>query len=235
MNPAKAVEAEWLVCSEEIKSGDFLRALADRTFTVEHYKGFLRETYHNTTLNPRLGSLFQAHLNSGKPALEARFLKHNASELGHNNLALGDLAALGEDTEAVINGRPLPTTEAFAAFAAFQIQHRNPLAYLGYLFHLESLAVSRGAETMKVLDQMGIPFAAQSFLQEHSEADLTHMQFNRDYIDGFVQTDRDLEAVLYGLRGACLLHAGMLQGIMDETARTATTWAPGTTTLKAGS
>lgn len=234
MNPAKVVEAEWQVCIEELQDGDFLRSLADRTFTREHYKGFLRETYHNATLNPRLGSLFQAHLNSGKPALEARFLKHNAAELGHNNLALADLAVLGEDAEAIANGRPLPTTEALAAFAAFQIQHRNPLAYLGYLFHLESLAVARGAETMKLLEAMGVPAAAQTFLQEHSEADLTHMQFNRDYIDGFVQTDRDLEAVLYGLRGACKLHAGMLQGIMDEAARTAMAWTHGTTTMKAG-
>jgi pyrroloquinoline quinone (PQQ) biosynthesis protein C len=210
------VEEAWRAGFDELRKGEFLNVLWHRGFTQEHYVGFLRETYHNASMNPRLGSLFHAHLDGGSPALEARFLKHNASEVGHNLLALADLAAMGEDAEAVRLSRPLPQTEALAAFAAFQIQFRNPLAYLGYLYHLEAIAVTLGEGALANLAKAEIPRGAFSFLKEHAEADQAHLQLNRQYIEGFVRNEGDLEAVLYGVRGACTLYGLMLQGIADR-------------------
>lgn len=218
MNPVASVETAWRRSFEEVAGTPFLRLLSEGGLTRGHYLGFLRETYYNASMNPRLGSLFQAHLDSDRPALEARFLKHNASEIGHHHLALADLAALGGDGPAVRRGRPLPTTEALAAFAAFQIQHRHPLAYLGYLYHLEAIATTRGEAMMAVLRGLGIPANAMTFLQEHAEADVAHMQLNRDYIAGFVRTEVDLEAVVYGIQGACKLHGLMLAGVVEAEA-----------------
>lgn len=220
------IESEWKGIYSEIRKGEFMRIILEGGLTREMYVGFLKETYHNTTWNPRLGSLFQAHLGSRRPALEARFLKHNASELGHNDLALADLRVLGEDPEAVKSGRPSPETEALVAFTAFQIQHRNPLSYLGYLYHLESLAIHQGQESMGMLERLGIPANAASFLLEHADADVAHMQFNRDYVEGFVESDSDLEAVIWGMRGAGKLHALMFQAIVDGTRKEAVGWKP---------
>jgi pyrroloquinoline quinone (PQQ) biosynthesis protein C len=177
-------------------------------------------------MNPRLGSLFHAHLESDRPALVARFLKHNASEVGHDDLALADLRALGWDAETVRKGRPLPNTEAFTAFISFQIQHRNPLAYLGYLYHLECLATRLGEGSVAALLQVGVPAEAMSFLKEHAEADQGHMRLNQEYLAGLARSEADIEAVLYGLRGACSLHGLMLQGIMEDSDRLPGDWTP---------
>jgi pyrroloquinoline quinone (PQQ) biosynthesis protein C len=178
--------------------------------------GFLRETYHNTYHNPKKMALFMAHLDSDKPQLEAKFLKHTAAEIGHDEMALSDLKVLGGDPDAVRRGRPLPSTEALTAFIVFQIQHRNPLAYLGYLYHLEAMPVRMGADVMACLIALGIPLEATTFLREHAEADPVHIKWNREYMEGFIRDDEDMEAVLYGMRGTCELHGRMFQGILEQ-------------------
>lgn len=217
MKYSQIVAKEWQACFAEIAREDFLASLVSGGFTVDHYKAFLVETYHNASLNPRLGSLFHAHLPERKSGLMARFLKHNASEVGHNELALDDLAALGEDVEGIRASQPLVATEALGAFIAFQIQFRNPLAYLGYLYHLEALAQEAGGMAMGSLGSLGIPPSAFTFLKEHSEADVAHLQFNRDYVDNLTESPQDLEAVLWGMRGACRLYGNMLEAILEKT------------------
>jgi pyrroloquinoline quinone (PQQ) biosynthesis protein C len=210
------LEKEWLSCFKRMRQGKFFQLLASKRLERAHYMGFLRETYHNASHNPKNMALFMAHLHSDRRQLEAKFLKHTAAEIGHDELALDDLKVLGGDAESVRHGRPLPTTEALAGFIVFQIQHRNPLAYLGYLYHLEAMPVHFGGEVMECLLAAGIPLEATTFLREHAEADPVHVKWNREYIEGFIRDDEDMEAVLYGLRGTCELHGGMFQGILDH-------------------
>jgi pyrroloquinoline quinone (PQQ) biosynthesis protein C len=148
--------------------------------------------------------------------LEAKFTKHTAMEIGHDELALDDLRQLGVDPEPVRNGRPMPVTEAMSAFIIFQIQHRNPAAYLGYLYHLEALPTHAGGNILGTLAKMGVPDSATSFLREHAEADMVHVKWNREYLEGFIRTEADLEAAVYGMRGTCELHALMFAGILDQ-------------------
>jgi pyrroloquinoline quinone (PQQ) biosynthesis protein C len=183
---------------------------------LRHYQGFLRETYHNTAQNPKTMALFMAHLQGGPRALEAKFTKHTAMEIGHDELALDDLRQLGVDPEPVRNGRPMPITEAMAAFIVFQIQHRNPLAYLGYLYHLEALPMHFGESVIGALAKMGVPASATSFLREHADADPVHVKWNREYMEGFIRTEADMEAAVYGMRGTSELHALMFTGILDQ-------------------
>jgi pyrroloquinoline quinone (PQQ) biosynthesis protein C len=217
MDKVSILERAWLEAFAKLVEGPFFRKLADGTLRLEHYKGFLRETYHNAAHNPKNMALFIAHLRSDRPDLEAKFLKHTAMEIGHDRMALDDLKLLGGDAEEARTGRPLPTTEALAAFIVFQIQHRNPLAYLGYLYHLEELPVHFGKAAMASMGAIGIPVEATTFLQEHAEADPIHVKWNREYLEGFIRTEADLQAVLYGLRGTCDLHGIMFQGILDHT------------------
>ena len=216
------LEREWVACFERMKHGEFFRLLASARLEKRHYMGFLRETYHNAAHNPKNMALFMAHFHSDRRDLEAKFLKHTAMEIGHDELALDDLRVLGGDAEAARQGRPLPTTEALAAFIVFQIQHRNPIAYLGYLYHLEAMPVHFGHDVMTSLKAIGIPLEATTFLREHAEADPVHVKWNREYLNGFIRTEADMEAVLYGLRGTCELHGLMFQGILYH----AGDWAP---------
>lgn len=219
MKIVETVSREWERAFADLEAGEFLRSLAEGRFTRERYRGFLRQTYHNVALNPRIGCHFLGRHAPANHALEARLLRHIASEMGHDALALADLAVLGDDPEVVKASRPLPATEAMAAFVTFQIEHRNPLAYFGYIYHLEAIAERMGEASLEALVRLGIPPDALGFLKEHAENDPVHMRFNREYLEGFVRTESDLEAVIYGVRGTCDLHGAMFRAVVDEEIR----------------
>src|SRR4051812_33846006 len=101
MDRMKLLDAEWNICYERLKRGEFFRKLASGALELRHYKGFLLESYHNTRQNPSTMAMFAAHVKTGDPSLKAKFLKHTAMELGHDEMALDDLKALGEDVEAI--------------------------------------------------------------------------------------------------------------------------------------
>lgn len=216
MNAYATLDAEWSACHERLKRGEFFRALSDRAFTREQYRWFLRECYHNVFLNPKLMALFIAHVRTDKFQTESKLMKHAAMEIGHHELALNDYKAMGGDAEELRASRPLPTTEAMAAFIAFQIQHRDPMALLGYIFHLEALPARAGAEVGAALVSLGIPAEAMTFLMEHAEADAVHVKWEREYMDRLITKPSDLEAAVYGMRGTAELHGIMLQAIMDK-------------------
>ncbi|MEO6098369.1 MAG: iron-containing redox enzyme family protein [Fibrobacteria bacterium] len=220
MNAAKTLQSEWENCYETFCQGEFFRKLANGSLSLAHYKAFLREEYHNTTVNPKTMAIFFSRLDTQEFKTAAKLLKHTAMEVGHNEMALQDLAALGEDIEAVRRGRALPATEALAAFVIYEMEHRNPLAFLGYLYHLEAFSERMAGAGGDLMTQMGIPESALSFLREHAEADLVHAKWNQEYLQAFIQSEEGLEAVLYGLKGAVLLHGLMFQGIMESVAGT---------------
>ncbi len=219
MHKVDILAQEWKLSAGALLEGEFLSGLTAGTLDPEYYRAYIRETYFNAAQNVKNMSLFQAHLQTSNRSLEAKFLKHAAMEIGHDEMALADYGILGGDVAAARRSRPLPTTEAMAAFIVFQIQHRNPLAYLGYLYHLEALPIEIGEQALSGLARIGVPREATTFLNEHAEADPVHVKWNREYIEGFVRSDEDFEALLYGMRGTCELHAAMFQGSIESVRR----------------
>src|SRR5207302_1057002 len=114
------------------------------------------------------------------------FYKHAVSEIAHDLLALNDLGALGVDMEKMKQTRPLPATAAFNAFPLMQIQFTNPIAYLGYLFHLEFLPTQQGRSHIERLMSLGVPENALTFLEEHATVDIGHNKMMERYIKYFV-------------------------------------------------
>jgi pyrroloquinoline quinone (PQQ) biosynthesis protein C len=216
LNVLSAIESEWDNCFRTLADGEFFRRLRTGGLSRAHYMAFLAEEYHNTTENPRIMALFISHLHTGAHKAAGKLLRHAAQEMGHNDMALADLKVLGGDDAGVRAARPLPATEALAAFISFEIQRRNPKAFLGYLYHMESISLRMAGSAGDIFKNMQIPETALSFLREHAEADPAHMTLNRDYLEAFILDETDLEAVLYGMKGSCLLHGLMFQGILDS-------------------
>lgn len=233
-NAIERIRAEWERCLATLAAGPFFRRLAAGSLGLEHYKSFLREEYFNTTENPKIMALFFSRLDTDRYREAAKLLKHTAMEVGHNEMAMDDLKALGEDTEAIRTGHALPSTDALAAFIIFQIEHRNPLAFLGYIYHLEAISERMAGGASDVFGRLGVPESARSFLKEHADADPTHNKWNQDYIEAFVKDEEGLEAVLHGLRGTCLLHALMFQGVIDRVDGTGSSSAAQWSPAKAG-
>jgi pyrroloquinoline quinone (PQQ) biosynthesis protein C len=196
--------------------GEFFRRLQAGTLNLEHYKALLREVYYNTRENPPTFAMMVAHLRGRKRDLAAKIYRHCLAETGHHEMALEDLAAVGGETAGIPGGLPLPTTEALIAFPVYQIQHGNPIGYLGYVYHLEMLPALQGGSLLAKLSEMGVPEAAMGFLAEHAKLDPAHVRWLEDYITQAAETREDLDAIIRCMRGTSALHGLMLQGILDS-------------------
>jgi len=172
----------------------------NRTLSKAHYAALMRETYFYTRENPQIQAAATAFFRGGQRNVVKDFLRHATSEIGHDQLALNDMAAMGFDSSGISETRPLPSTIALTAFAYYQIYGMNPVGYLGYLYFLEFMPVRCGADYIGALIDMQVPAEATSFLQDHSVIDVGHTQAMTSYVDNLIQDQNDLDAVIYGLR-----------------------------------
>ncbi|MCB0379128.1 MAG: iron-containing redox enzyme family protein [Bdellovibrionales bacterium] len=181
-----------------------------------HYKGFLLETYHHAGLNPQIQGYCTLYLKGNPRKIIDLFFRHASSEIGHDLLALNDLKVLGEDVEKLAGRRPLPSTIAFNAFVLHCIKHVNPLSYLGYLFHLEFLPTQNGPDYIKILKSMGVPENALTFLEEHATVDIGHNKMMEKYLKDLIQSEKDLDDIIFAAKSSCRLHTYMIADSMKN-------------------
>jgi len=116
--------------------------------------------------------------------------------------------------------RPLPGTFALTASVFHMIEHHDPVAIVGYMFHLEYTATQLGAQYVRALKEAGLPQESMTFLAEHAEVDEAHCKLIEDYCRTLLCSADRLEAALYMQRMTAQLYARML----DEALDTAETW-----------
>lgn len=188
----------------------WMKDLSSGNVGLEHYKGFLIETYHNAGLNPQLQAFASIYIPGRPRALIKKFYQHAISEIGHDVLALNDLDALGVDKEFVICTKPLPITSAFYANATWGIQKFGVIYYLGYLFHLEFTPTQNGRKYIEILSKKGIPENALTFLEEHTTVDIAHNKLMEMYIRDLIKTSDDFEIMKESLRCCVNLHTKII-------------------------
>jgi hypothetical protein len=215
VNPAEIIHQEWLQAMRAMDANPFFAAVEERTFTADHYAMLLRELYFNTHENPEGLIVMASRFKGSQRKMNKKFIRHALTESGHDQMAADDLKTMGYEFEALKRERPLVTTEAFSAFPIFQVEHRNPISYLAYLYHLEQIAATRGKRLVDHLLSIGVPLKAMSFMVEHTDADPGHILWNAEYIAALVIEREDLDAYVYGIRSSVKLHASMLQGILE--------------------
>jgi pyrroloquinoline quinone (PQQ) biosynthesis protein C len=196
-----------------------LQTLASGRITLAHYKAILREIYHYAKEDPQIQALAAVYFRGDDRDSVKMFLKHAISEIGHDRMALADLAALGEDVTEVPLTNPLPTTIALTAFPFYQVQYANPIGYLGYLYFLEHMPTAAGRSYAEGLLRAGVPESALSFLHEHTTVDVAHNKLMDEYIQRLVRTEADLDAVCYAIEVTGDLYALMLQGAIEDAER----------------
>jgi pyrroloquinoline quinone (PQQ) biosynthesis protein C len=183
--------------------------LMSGSLTSDMYKSFLQEIYHYTKENPQKQALATVFFRGSDREWVLPFLKHAASEVGHDKMALDDAAVLGADPEAMVRSSPLPATMAFTSYAYYQIYNRRPVGYLGYLYFLEHMGTGAGGQFAAALKLCGIPEAATSFLTEHRVADVGHNRLMSQYLKALVHTEADLREVCYAIRVTGNLYIAM--------------------------
>jgi hypothetical protein len=187
-----------------------LRRVREGNITVLHYAAFLEQVFHHTRENPQIQALATVYFRGGQRSAIKRFFRHASSEIGHDELAVEDLRALGRDVRALPFQNPLPETTALIAFPFYQIQNLNPLGYLGYLYFLEFLPTGSGPALMDALEAAGVPRTAMRFLKDHSTIDVGHNRLMESYAETLITSTRELDSAIYAMRTTGCLYASMV-------------------------
>jgi pyrroloquinoline quinone (PQQ) biosynthesis protein C len=193
-----------------------MRTLAEGRVTLHEYKSVLREIYHYAKEDPQIQALATVYFRGDDRDTVKMFLKHAISEIGHDRMALADLAALGEDVSLIPLTNPLPATMALTAFPFYQIQYANPVGYLGYLYFLEHMPTAAGSAYASALAAAGVPDTAMSFLREHVTVDVAHNRLMEEYVARLVRTEADVAAATYALHVTAELYAAMLASAIER-------------------
>ena len=217
MNKWPELMSEFERALETFMHCETLQRLANDDIGLPEYQAILRQIFHHARENPQIQALATVYFRGAQRDMVKRFYAHASSEIGHDQLALDDLAATGVDVSGIPEEYPLPATSALLGFAFYQIRNHNPVGYLGYLMFLEFTPTTIGGEMLGKLAALGVPEEATTFLQDHTTIDVGHNKLMEKYVEGLVRTEADLSAVKYAIHATGRLYAAML----DDAVRTA--------------
>jgi Iron-containing redox enzyme len=216
MNSMNTLLAEFQDILAKFNGSQPIRRIMAGDVTIDHYKEILRQIFHHTRENPQIQALATVYFRGHQRTIIKDFYRHATSEIGHDQLALNDLKVLGEDVGSIPYENPLPSTTALLGFAFYQINNLNPIGYLGYLFFLEFTPTQNGRAYMELLNKIGVPYEAMTFLQDHAAVDIGHNKLMESYVAELIKTEDDLSSVIYAMQVTGKLYADMLQGAFDQ-------------------
>jgi hypothetical protein len=204
------IKQKWNEKFDEVEKTVAFGRLLHGDLEVKHYAALMRQIFHHARENPQIQTLAASYLRGTDRAMVKPFFRHATSEIGHDQLALNDLKALGVDTSGIPWERPLPATTSLLAFAFYQIQHLDPIGYLGYLFHLEFMPTRCGKQILSSLERAGVPSEAMSFIYDHSTIDVGHNKLMENYVAELVCTEERLDTVIYTAHTTADLYVNMI-------------------------
>lgn len=191
--------------------------LQSEAFGPDAYARALREIYFYTRESPQLQAQLAARVTGPRRTAVRRLLGHALDEIGHEKLALEDLATLGVDTTGIEHENPLPSTVPMVAFPAYLLNHANPIGYLGQILFLEFLPTAVGDQLIESLKAAGIADEALEFLAEHAKVDVAHNRLMERHVEDLVLDEYDVESVVYAIRVCAHNYAAMLDGAFQAT------------------
>ena len=216
MKKMEIIKNAWLEAYQEMAQMKPFQMLRSGELTKEHYIAMLRQIFHQVREHPQALAMMSVRLRGDQRDMIGTILRHAVSEVGHDNLALKDMAVLGVNIEDISSERPLPSTSAILGFMYSLLNYDNPVSFLGYLFHLEFLPTHAGAGYMEALLKAGVPAEAMTFIQDHAKIDVAHNQLMEKYVGKMVQTEDDLESVIYAARTTAILYGRMHEEAIDR-------------------
>jgi Iron-containing redox enzyme len=193
-----------------------IQFLLSDALAIRHYAEILSQFHHYTKENPGFQAMAATKLRGKDRNFVRKMFLHATAEVGHDQLALQDLQALGNPTDVVSFKNPLPTTLPLIAFPTYQLSMRNPIGYLGCILFLETLPVRSGPGYMARLQAIGVPDEAMTFIADHASVDVQHNKLMREYLDNLVQTQEDCASVEYCLQAMSVFYEGMLWGAICQ-------------------
>lgn len=138
------------------------------------YARYLENVWHYAQHSSTVIGMAGARCVPTHPQLAQYLLHHAQEELGHEQWALDDLAALGVPADKVRASRPVPACAAMVGLEYYLAGHANPVGLFGWLFVLEAMGDDLGhAVAERVAKGLDVPDGVK-FLAGHGDADEEH-------------------------------------------------------------
>ena len=204
------IKQEWQKIFSEVLESTSYKKILQGTITKDEYAAICRQYFFYTSTNPQVQALTAVHFKGEQRRFVKSFFKHAISEIDHDLMALNDLQSLGYDIDFIDTEEPLAQTQALIAYPFFLAQFKNPISYLGYLFHLEFAPTTIGKDAVEGFMKAGIPLNALTFLTEHATVDVAHNKFMKSYVDGLVRTEQDFKDIVTAMRNTAEFHTKMM-------------------------
>ena len=168
---------------EGLISIDAIRATLAGQLDPRLYVAYLTNVFHYAQHSATVIALAGSRCVASHPELARYLLKHADEELGHEQWALDDLAALGIAPATVRASRPVPACAAMIGYEYFVAGHANPVGLFGWLYTLESMGDELGGRIAQAASAKlgsagarGVKFLAGHGVADHDHtADLTQM------------------------------------------------------------
>ena len=207
----KAVcDGEW----KKIKSGDFF-SLMEKEFTRELYIKGMIQIFHYAKYNAINQAVATFPEDHRKVGLLRFALKHALEEVGHENMVVSDLKAMGID-ESVFEAKPMPATDALSGYLDSVALRGGVIPRLGYSFWSEDSYEQMAPLLNACKDILGLADNQLTFFIAHAEIDIKHAEDVHRAIDRWVISDEEKESVIQVAKTTLFLTGKIFENVASE-------------------
>ena len=207
------LQSETAQARTHVANAPVVAAIREGRFSLEGYTWFLTQAYHHVKHTVPLMMACGGRLPERLEFVRKALVEYIEEEYGHHEWILNDLAACGEDKEAIRHGRPDSSIELMVAYLYDRIHRGNPAAFFGMVQVLEGTSVELATPLGEAIQkQLDLPDQAFSYLYSHGALDQDHFEFFRSLMNSMTDPD-DQQAIIDSARMVYRLYGDMLHSI----------------------
>ena len=207
------LQSETAQARAHVTGAPVIEAIREGRFDLTGYTWFLTQAYHHVKHTVPLMMACGGRLPERLEFVRKALVEYIEEEYGHHEWILNDLAACGEDKEAIRHGIPDTSIELMVAYLYDRINRGNPAAFFGMVQVLEGTSIELATPLGEAIQkQLGLPDEAFSYLYSHGALDQEHFEFFRNLMNEITEPD-DQQAIIEAARMVYRLYGDMLHSI----------------------
>lgn len=207
------LQSETAQARAHVTGAPVIEAIREGRFDLTGYTWFLTQAYHHVKHTVPLMMACGGRLPERLEFVRKALVEYIEEEYGHHEWILNDLAACGEDKEAIRHGIPDTSIELMVAYLYDRINRGNPAAFFGMVQVLEGTSIELATPLGEAIQkQLGLPDEAFSYLYSHGALDQEHFEFFRNLMNEITEPD-DQQAIIEAARMVYRLYGDMLHSV----------------------
>ncbi|SFR49748.1 Long-chain acyl-CoA synthetase (AMP-forming) [Marinobacter gudaonensis] len=207
------LQSETAEARAHVTGAPVITAIREGRFDLDGYTWFLTQAYHHVKHTVPLMMACGGRLPERLEFVRKALVEYIEEEYGHHEWILNDLAACGEDKEAIRHGTPDTSIELMVAYLYDRINRGNPAAFFGMVQVLEGTSIELATPLGEAIQkQLKLPNQAFSYLYSHGALDQEHFEFFRNLMNSITDPD-DQQAIIEAARMVYRLYGDMLHSI----------------------